>query len=129
MESGDYRANPVIGGIVFQSRIEENEDFRYKIRLGVNGEYEIEYRTAKLFSEQIVDPGADFDSCSYQNSRSYPDDCVENRYKELVMLQGLVDSAYIRVITGDNTILPTSNEDLCKTDMVRLNQILVRVIS
>ena len=46
--------------------------------------------------------------------------CVERRYKEFVMLQGLVDSAYIRLITGDNTALPTSTEDLCKTEMVTL---------
>merc|ERR1711892_839905 len=120
VDSGDKDTPQVYGAIIFSSGITDNQEFKYKIRIGVEdrGEYneEIEARTGDLFDRTIIPFGANFDTC--YSSKSYAQDCVEARYLTFEILQSMVDSAYIRLTTDDNTILPASTEELCKADMI-----------
>ena len=118
------RPPQIVGGIIFKSEISEDEDFQYQIRWGAEGPKnpfsygdEMEVQTGDLFSPTIIPQGTDFSSCS-EYSKSYAANCVEIKYQLFVMLQSMVDNAYIREVTGDPAFLPTSEEELCNAEMV-----------
>ena len=114
IDSGDWNAPPVVGGIIFNSKLSDDE-FRYTLRWGAEREDSLEAKTDKLFSESIIDMDTRFDSC-YTKSQSY--NCVEERYKDFVLIQSVVEGAYIRLTTNDGSFYPHTLEEMCGSEMV-----------
>ena len=126
MESGNNSdITGIWGGIVFQSGLTEGQDFQYKIRMGVievpgpNGmtDMAVEGKTNDLFDRTIVSFLTNFDSCT-DKGKSFAWECVEERYQDFVLMQSMIDSAYIRLSTQDKSFLPLSTEETCMADMV-----------
>ena len=111
----------------------------YTLRLHVNSQskyrnqMKLEEQTDKLYSQTILSFTGPPRSCNGRSEigsgtgdwASYPTDCVEDRYQVFVMLQTLVDHALLWgqniTVTGPrNSLLPTSDEELCSTELVRI---------
>ena len=100
------------------------------------GTDQLEAQTSKLFSEAIISffPPESCDSWDQKQGQlryihndwgSDPNACVERRYRTFIILQTLVDHALlwgqnIDPVTGPrNSLLPTSDEELCSAKLVR----------
>ena len=113
---------------MFKSGLTGTQDFEYKIRMGVKdfeveindtklSDMNVEGKTEDLFDQTIISVMQNFKGCEGRG-KSFVWDCVENRYKDFVILQSMIDSAYIRLTTNDKSFLPSSEEELCTAEMV-----------
>ena len=92
----------------------------------------LEEQTDKLYSQTILSFTGPPRSCNGHFFGIYADDwgsnldtCVEDRYKMFVVLQTLVDHALLwgqntSVAGPRNSLLPTSDEELCSAQLVRI---------
>ena len=78
----------------------------------------VEGKTEDLFDRTIISPFQNFNSTG-RKGKSWLWEKVEERYKDFVLLQSMIDSAYIRLTTNDKSFLPLSEEEMCKAEMVR----------
>ena len=109
------------------------EEYTLRLALGTD---ELEAQTSKLFSEAIISffPPESCRSWDQKQGQlryidndwgSDPNGCVEDRYRMFIILQTLVDHALlwgqnIDPVTGPrNSLLPTSDEELCSAKLVR----------
>ena len=111
---------------MFKSGLTGTQDFEYKIRMGVIDfevktqnftDMMVEGKTEDLFDRTIISVMQTFQGCGGRG-KSFVFDCVEERYKDFVLLQSMIDSAYIRLTTNDKSFLPSSEEELCTAEMV-----------
>ena len=139
--SDDDNVDKVVAGIVF-----DQED-HYTLRLGVD-KSDFEAKTGEKYGPTLIgfppaypcyEGGKDIKRKSkimedlfgwmFNVGRKYggvtwgtgPTTCAEFRYGYFSVLQSLMDNAKMWSVTGDNSLLPTSDEELCSTKMVSVN--------
>ena len=115
------------------------EEYTLRLHLNTQSNYrnqmKLEEQTDKLYSQTILSFTGPPRSCNGRSQIGYevedwgsrPNACVEDRYQGFVVLQTLVDHALlwgqnISVAGPRNSLLPTSDEELCSAQLVRFTQ-------
>ena len=104
------------------------QEFNINAGNATASEMMVEGKTDDLFDRTIISPFQNFNSTG-RKGKSWLWEEVEERYKDFVLLQSMIDSAYIRLTTNDKSFLPLSEEEMCKAEMVRHSYFYEKIFS